>query len=63
MTSYLGLQRARDPKFPQVEVNKVCYTPSTTSDTKKTAKAAAAEHCLRELGMLPKILDGAAVPK
>jgi len=38
----------------RVEVQGKTYTPSTSSDTKKGAKVAAAQLCLEELGLLPK---------
>ena len=38
----------------KVEVNKICYTPSFTSGTKKMGKAAAAELCLQYMGLLTK---------
>jgi len=38
----------------KVEVQGKCYTPASSSDTKKSAKAVAAQLCLEELGLLPK---------
>ena len=43
-----------DTSFLQVEVQGKCYLPDSSSDTKKGAKALAAQHCLEELGLLPK---------
>ena len=40
--------------FFQVEVQGKFYMPATSSDTKKGAKADAAQRCLEELGLLPK---------